>query len=524
MKFKQGILVGAVSLTLALTACSGMSKKEEEAAKRAQQEQIRKEEARRAEAKKKAEAKQKLDAEDALVVTPVKQAANPEVEKLPEAPIVPEPVEETADSSSSAGMAGGMSLGHSIGSTANLEIPTEPNTYLVTVSEKNKTHPLYGVGSNMGFVVNGVQGNYIVVKRGDTVTFKVRTGVKHDFYLTTSPMGWGAAAYKQGVEGQFTYEGDVTFKPTKDTPSSLYFGCRNHNSMGAKIVVVDAGANVDAIKTALEKERQAALAKNKNKKLEQATPEKLKQKIAYVEMMLKFKGGHMDAYHKAQIITMLAMSQNQQSAGELEEAFASAQSAVALLNQKPEKQGPTPEEIAEMQEEFNGLLVTLEYFIDAHQASYENTKKTDPDKAVEFDRDVVGSLIVEAKKLAEENKFKKAKNRISRAENLVNTALNSMLSSQTLVYELNFETPADEYEYEVKVYESYLELIPVAIEAKKPSQGAIKLSETYVNKGKFFHEKSKESAAAGRWEEAIVVIKDATTETRRGLRLLGVSM
>lgn len=520
MKFKNGILIGTVSLTLALSGCSGMSKKEE-AAKQAQQEQIRKEEAQRAEeARKKAETKQKLEAEDALVVTPVQQSSKPVVEKLPEAQIAPQPMEEEVAEAPAAMEAGA----HAMSSAEKLEIPTEPNTYLVTVAEKNKTHPLYGVGSSMGFVVNGIQGNYIIAKRGETITFKVRTGVKHDFYLTTSPMGWGAAAYKQGVEGQFTYEGDVTFKPAEGTPSTLYFGCRNHNSMGAKIVVVDANADVEAVKAKLENERNAALAKNKSKTLEAATPEKLKQKIAYVEMMLKFKGGHMDAYHKAQIITMLAMAQNQQSAGELQEAFASAQSAVALLNQKPEETGPTPEEIAEMKAEFDGLLVTLEYFIDAHQASYDQTKKSDPSKAVDFDRDVVGSLIIEAKKLAEEHKFKKAKNRISRAENLVNTALNSMLGSQTLVYELNFETPADEYKYEVDRYKSYLELIPVAIEAKKPSEGAIKLADTYVNKGKFFHEKSKESAAAGRWEEAIVVIKDATLEVRRGLRLLGVSM
>ncbi len=36
--------------------------------------------------------------------------------------------------------------------------------------------------------------------------------------------------------------------------------------------------------------------------------------------------------------------------------------------------------------------------------------------------------------------------------------------------------------------------------------------------------KLDEAAKGDRWEEAMVVIRDATIEVRRGLRLLGVSM
>jgi len=99
-----------------------------------------------------------------------------------------------------------------------------------------------------------------------------------------------------------------------------------------------------------------------------------------------------------------------------------------------------------------------------------------------------------------------------------------MLGSRTVVFELKFDTPADEYHYEVERYKSYLVLIPKAIEVRRPSQGAIKLAQTYVDKGKFFAEKAEESAQAGRYAEAIVIVKDATKEVRRGLMILGVSM
>ncbi len=514
--FIAWLSVALLSTILALGACSGMSKKEQEAARQAElvkQEQLRKQAAERkkkeAEARKKAAEKQKLEAEDKPEVKIIEPLAAPPSEQLPE-PAAEEaaPVEAAPTTFSE----------------KDLEIPTEPNTYLITVQEKTRNHPLFGVGSNMGFAVNGIEGNYVVVKRGDVLTFRVRTDVKHDFYLTTSPMGWGAAAYTKGVDGQFTHNGDVSLKVTDATPDLLYFGCRNHNSMGGKIVVVPADANVGAIKVALEKERLGQLEKNKTKKLVAVTLEKLKQKIAYVEMLLQFKGGNMDADHKAQVVTMLYMAKNQESAKDLEGAYASAQAALALFNQKVPGKGMSQEEIAQNQEEINDLLITLEAFIDAHKASYDQAVKSGSSKAVDYDHDVVGSLIAEAKKLSEEHKFRRAKNRIQRAENLVNRALNDMLGSRTLVYELKFATKEDEYNYEVKRYFSYEELVPVAIEVKKPSESAIKLANTYIDKGKFFMEKSKESAAAGRWDEALVVIRDATIEVRRGLRMLGVSM
>ena len=39
-----------------------------------------------------------------------------------------------------------------------------------------------------------------------------------------------------------------------------------------------------------------------------------------------------------------------------------------------------------------------------------------------------------------------------------------------------------------------------------------------------FREKAEESSKAGRHDESLVIIKDATTEVRRGLRYLGVNM
>jgi hypothetical protein len=113
--------------------------------------------------------------------------------------------------------------------------------FTVTSATKDKTHPQYGKGSDTGFVVNGVQGGALVLVRGKTYTFDVETGVMHDFYLATKPVGWGAATLIKGVQGQFTYKGVVTFTPAAETPDTVYYACRNHKYMGGEIHIVNRG-------------------------------------------------------------------------------------------------------------------------------------------------------------------------------------------------------------------------------------------------------------------------------------------
>lgn len=116
-----------------------------------------------------------------------------------------------------------------------------PADFIITSATKDKTHPYYGKGSDTGFVVNGVQGGAVVLLRGKTYAFDVETGVMHDFYLATKGVGWGASTLTEGVKGNFTYKGIVTFTPTAATPDTVYYACRNHKYMGGEIHVVNPG-------------------------------------------------------------------------------------------------------------------------------------------------------------------------------------------------------------------------------------------------------------------------------------------
>lgn len=115
------------------------------------------------------------------------------------------------------------------------------NRFSVITLVKDKTHPHYAEGVETGFAVDGVQGRTLTLVRGQTYTFEIDTGVTHDFYFSTKPIGWGMDTLTAGVKGNYTYKGLVTFKPTAETPDTVYYSCRNHKYMGGDIRIVNPG-------------------------------------------------------------------------------------------------------------------------------------------------------------------------------------------------------------------------------------------------------------------------------------------
>ncbi len=499
------LLVSVVASSIFVSSCGLLGPtKEEMAAEQTRIEQVEADKRAAAKQKKLAAEKQAAEAEDSMQMQDIDIVVSPKSEKL----------SKTQDIISTT----------IAKPEVVLDIPTAPDTYLITRTQKDKTHPFFGVGDPRGFVVNGVQGTYVIARRNHPVTFQVRTGPMHDFYISTTSKGWGAAAYRAGVSGQFTYNGNVTITPNINTPDTLYYACRNHNSMGGKIVVVDENADLAVVKQQQDAALAAQLAKLQDIVVSTSVdPKKLKQKIVYVEMLLQFKGKKLPVEQQELIKKKLASSKSLQASGDLAGALVAAQAAADLFNKKASEVKLSDEELADQKEEFNDILVTLEAFIDAHLASYKQAKE-EGRKTVSYDSDAVGSFIVEAKALADEKKYPAASRSVKKAERMVTRALNQMLNAQTIVYDLNFKTPGEEFKYEVNRYKGYAELIPVAIEVKKPSAGSIKYAKTFQEKSEFYKAKAEEAADAERWEEALVVIKDATLEVRRALRVLGVSM
>lgn len=109
------------------------------------------------------------------------------------------------------------------------------NIIAVTVQPKTVAHPFFGSGSMLGFVVNGVEGGKLDLKRNVVYTFDYNDPTQaHPLYFTSSDTGGGP--------GQFPGTPVITTKTNvcfdDSFPSSFFYQCTKHERMGGIINLV----------------------------------------------------------------------------------------------------------------------------------------------------------------------------------------------------------------------------------------------------------------------------------------------
>ena len=450
----------------------------------------------------------------------VKASPAPEVEPQPRVePKVVAPVVQAAPA-----------LAPVVAPKRKLDIPTDPNTFLVTASAKTNEHPSFGQGLDTGFDINGKPGKEVVVTRGEKYKFIVDTGVKHDFYLTTNRVGWGAGTYADGVEGQFIYKGEVTFEPSKATPDLLYYQCRNHKSMGGQIFVLDEGEDLAKVKAALAASDVGV--KSKKRRAFVVTAGAVKQKLGYAQMVIgSGSAKRIENSGDQQAIAMLTNARGQIEAAkaslagdQLEQAMTQVNEGLRLMT-AASRQITTESEMAGVNHKakFEELSNSLKTYEGSYKKNMERVTKMKQPLKAKLDQAEYERLVAEGKSLAGKGDHVAANKSLEKAQSMITSVLTSMLHAQTVTYDKNFETPQEEYEYELARYENYEELIPLAIEQKQPSQRALELVDSFVQKAAKIRDEGKQVAAKGDHKMAIMAIQAATSNLQRALRMVGVN-
>jgi hypothetical protein len=100
----------------------------------------------------------------------------------------------------------------------------------------------------MTYKINSIPGSYvfagtsnptITVTRGSTYTFNMNTP-GHPFAIQSTSGGYNSSnEYKTGVNNSGAAVGDITWVVPENSPSTLYYVCKNHESMTGQINVVD---------------------------------------------------------------------------------------------------------------------------------------------------------------------------------------------------------------------------------------------------------------------------------------------
>ncbi len=411
-----------------------------------------------------------------------------------------------------------------------LKIPTDPNSFLITSSDKTKEHPAHGKGQSTGFDVNGKPGAEIVVYRGQSYKFIVDTGVQHDFYLTSNAVGWGAGTYSDGVGGQFIYQGEVSFKPSNKTPDVLYYQCRNHKLMGGKIYVLDKGEDLAKLKAELAS-KQKGKTKAKRKTIA-VTESAVKQKLGYAQMVIASGSAkRVEASGNAEAIALLndaraqiAASKASLAAGSLDEAMEQVNGGLRLMT-SASRAITTESDMAAVNHKakHDELKNSLKTYEGSYEKNLARMKKMKQEPAAKLDSDAYQALLKKGAAMASKGDYAGANKVYAKAQKMVTSVLTTMLHAQTVTYDKNFETPQEEYEYELARAENYEELVPLAIDQKQPSQRALSLIDTFVQKASRIKGEGEALAAKGDYKMAVMAMQAATSNLQRALRMAGVN-
>lgn len=113
------------------------------------------------------------------------------------------------------------------GSNPAPEIPSGTTVFTVT-SDK----------APVSFTINGSQNPSLILQRGKTYTFNV-TSPEHPFYLMVKQDTNPVNAYSNGVTGNGTEGGTLTFVVPAGAPDKLYYDCGVHNAMTGTITITN---------------------------------------------------------------------------------------------------------------------------------------------------------------------------------------------------------------------------------------------------------------------------------------------
>lgn len=90
------------------------------------------------------------------------------------------------------------------------------------------------------FYIDGIQTKSLFMKKGYTYFFDssdASTGSHPLFIGTTSSGGIYTFEYTSGITNSRKTNGTLTFIVPSDSPSTLYYNCGNHSSMGGLITI-----------------------------------------------------------------------------------------------------------------------------------------------------------------------------------------------------------------------------------------------------------------------------------------------
>lgn len=150
-------------------------------------------------------------------------------------------------------------------------------------------------------------------------------------------------------------------------------------------------------------------------------------------------------------------------------------------------------------------------------------EKNDPAVFGLLDQTAVNRLLEAADALAAHDNHKDANTLLERAAVQIETALRRARDRETLVQQLSFETPAAEFDYELRRNESYEMLVRLFEQQRRGAQGALRLLKETLERNEATRSDARALFAAGDERGAIILLERSSGEIARLLQMSGLA-
>ncbi len=147
-----------------------------------------------------------------------------------------------------------------------------------------------------------------------------------------------------------------------------------------------------------------------------------------------------------------------------------------------------------------------------------------PAPEVDSDMDRLDAMTRQADALIASGQQHEAHVLLNSAHLIVVSTLNKMLMSQTLVYDLKFDSPADEFQHELAKNIGLEELLPLALQQVKLTRGAADLSDRYLQHGRALRTTAQQQVQSGDFAAGLKSIQEASVLLQHALRMAGVAV
>ena len=163
--------------------------------------------------------------------------------------------------------------------------------------------------------------------------------------------------------------------------------------------------------------------------------------------------------------------------------------------------------------------------IDAYLESFtQSLADKGPSMAGLLDQQYVADLLSRAEQAQSQEDYNSARTVLNQAKQLVVAALIKIRNNETVVYTVEFQTPADEFRYERERYQEYTVLGQKLLDSGKLQTSRVKMFEQLKKSGDSLSQEALALAGEGDYPGAISRMEMAVNKLVQGLRLLGLSL